>query len=192
MLIYIILLGIRWIRKESFRYGKENSMWRVNTTCLFFFFYDFLSFSFSTALRQKGSAKWIVCLEETYFSYFIPAAVPSPFFITVWFEPWSWGSYSCSNVKSVWRRARELEGRERKRNARKFARLPLGMMNEPLYLFYSQISFWLLKERDARNSTRGKRAWRGLSFTIPRVLPRICRSLLLRLSVLNIHRRRVI
>lgn len=35
----------------------------------------------------------------------------------------------------------------------------LGMMNEPLYLFCSRISFWLLKKGDARYSQRGP--WRG-------------------------------
>lgn len=93
---------------------------------------------------------------------------PSPFFITVWFEARSHGRrrrrrlaavkpiprFACNGgVPKAAHGNYELKAKEETRG--KFARLPPGMMNEPLYLFCSQISFRLLKKRDARNSTRG-------------------------------------
>lgn len=117
-------------------------------------FSQLVSLSFSQSRESKELVKWIVSPRGNVFLIFYSRCfLPSPFFITVWFEPppprsCGRGTHiarSYSNAESAQRRARELQ--ERKRNVRKFARLPFGMMNESLYSFCSQISFWLLKEK---------------------------------------------
>ena len=148
------------MRRENFREQKENLTWWVNTICLLeplslSLFSQLVSLSFSQSYESKAeSVKWIVSPRGNVFLIFYSRCfLPSLFFITVWFEPppprsCGWSTHiarSYSNAESTQRRARELQ--ERKRNVRKFARLPFGMMNESLYSFCSQISFWLLKEK---------------------------------------------
>lgn len=59
---------------------------------------------------------------------------------------------------------------------RKFARLPPGMMNEPLYPFYSQIFILTIKRKETREIQRGKRDEALFSFPIPCVRPRVSAS----------------
>lgn len=199
--LWFIVLGIRYkalyeekVSEMDKKKIQCDELISRTFSCFFLSFRDFFRFLFQPRWGRKDRQNESYASRKriSHILFLLPHLFSSRFDLNP--EVGVRIAYSCTNVESVWRRARKLQGRERerKRNARKFARLPLGMMNESFYLFYSQISFWLLKERDAGNSTRGKRAWRGLSFTIPRVYPHVCRSLLLRLSILSIHRRRVI
>ena len=148
------------LRRESFREQKENLTWRGLISYAFSspslsLFSQLVSLSFSQSRKQGRIGEMNRIASRKRISHILFSLLFTIVFFhhgLIWTSPpprsCGRGTHiarSYSNAESAQRRARELQ--ERKRNVRKFARLPFGMMNEPLYSFCSQISFWLLKEK---------------------------------------------
>lgn len=112
-------MKIKFFRDDQ----KENSIWRVNTMCLLMFFFSFFAIP-SVFLFNRVKAGRIGKMNRmprgnVFLIFYSCCLRESRLFSSRFDLNLEVGvriAYSCSNVESVCRRARELEGREKKKS----------------------------------------------------------------------------